>query len=132
MMRAVLADATALYAAADAGDSLHRRAIQDFGKLKSGGRAIIVAYPTLLETQTLVLKRMGIDAAVRWMDYMSDAALLNPTPEDYRQAMAKIRVFAGQDISMFDATVAVVALRLGLEVWTYDHHFDVMRIPVWR
>jgi hypothetical protein len=28
--------------------------------------------------------------------------------------------------------VATLAGRLGLEVWTYDHHFDVMRVAVWR
>lgn len=28
--------------------------------------------------------------------------------------------------------VATLALRLGLEVWTYDHHFDVMSVAVWR
>jgi hypothetical protein len=22
--------------------------------------------------------------------------------------------------------------RLGIEVWTYDHHFDVMHAAVWR
>ncbi|HEX3821003.1 MAG TPA: PIN domain-containing protein [Candidatus Sulfotelmatobacter sp.] len=132
MMRAVLADSVALYATADESDSLHERAMRDFGKLESDDRMVIVAYPTLLETQSLVLRRMGIDAAARWIDYMSDAALVNPTPEDYRQAMGTMRAFSGQDISLFDATVAAVALRLGLKVWTYDHHFDVMRVPVWR
>ena len=132
MKHAVLADAVALYAAADENDSLHERAMQDFSKLENDDREIILVYPTLLETHSLVLRRMGINSAVRWMNYMSDAVLVNPTPEDYRQAIAKIRVFSGQDITLFDATVAVVALRLGLEVWTYDHHFDLMRVPVWR
>jgi predicted nucleic acid-binding protein len=132
MMRAVLADAVALYAAADESDSLHQRAMEDFGKLDDDDRTVLVAYPTLLETQTLVLRRMGVDAAAQWLDYMSDAALVNPTPEDYRQAMEKARAFSGQKISLFDSTVAVLALRLGLAVWTYDHHFDMMRVPIWR
>lgn len=58
--------------------------------------------------------------------------LVNPTPEDYRQAAARIGALAGQCITLFDATVAVLATRLNLEVWTYDHHFDVMRVAVWR
>lgn len=37
-----------------------------------------------------------------------------------------------QAITLFDATLAVLASRLKLEVWTYDHHFDVMRAKVWR
>ncbi len=45
----------------------------------------------------------------------------------YRSELSRIR-----RITLVDATVAALALRLGLEVWTYDHHFDVMRVPVWR
>jgi len=131
-MRAVLADAVALYATADESDSLHERAMEDFARLEKDDRQVLVTHPTLLETHALVLKRMGIAAAYRWMDYMADADLVNPTAEDYRQAIVRIRVFSDQDITLFDATVAAVAARLGLEVWTYDHHFDVMRVPVWR
>ena len=61
-MRAVLADAVALYAAADESDALHERAMQDFGKLDRVDRTVLVAYPTFIETQTLVLRRMGIEA----------------------------------------------------------------------
>jgi predicted nucleic acid-binding protein len=63
---------------------------------------------------------------------MADAALVNPTPEDYRRAVAKIGALADQPITLFDATVAALATRLNLEVWTYNHHFEVLRIPVWR
>jgi predicted nucleic acid-binding protein len=33
---------------------------------------------------------------------------------------------------MFDAITAVVSRRLSMQVWTYDHHFDVVRDEVWR
>jgi hypothetical protein len=33
---------------------------------------------------------------------------------------------------MFDAVAAVVSWRLGLQVWTSDHQFDVVRVEVWR
>jgi predicted nucleic acid-binding protein len=57
---------------------------------------------------------------------------VNPTPEDYRDATKKVRAFTDQKITLFDAAVAVLGDRLGLKVWTYDHHFDVMRAVVWR
>jgi predicted nucleic acid-binding protein len=63
---------------------------------------------------------------------MADAALVNPTQEDYRRAIAKVGALADQPITLFDATVAALAVRLNLEVWTYDHHFDLMRVAVWR
>ena len=37
-----------------------------------------------------------------------------------------------QDISLFDAVTAALSRRLGLPVWTFDQHFDVMRVKRWR
>ena len=51
---------------------------------------------------------------------------------DDAQAAAKLNDLAGQSITLFDATVAVLAERLQMEVWTYDHHFDVMQASVWH
>jgi predicted nucleic acid-binding protein len=59
-------------------------------------------------------------------------ALVNPAPEDYQDALKKLGAFTDQPITLFDATVAVIAERLNVEVWTYDHHFDLMRAAVWR
>jgi len=91
-----------------------------------------VAYPTLLEAYTLVLFRLGESAALNWLEQMKDAALVNPIAEDYRQAVAKVQSLKDQPITLFDALVATLASRLSLEVWTYDHHFDVMRVAIWR
>ena len=63
---------------------------------------------------------------------LAGTALINPDSEDYGRAVITLRNFPDQTITLVDATVATLALRLGLEVWTYDHHFDVMRVPVWR
>jgi len=132
MTRGVLADAGPLYAAADASDAYHQQAREELKTLQSDRVQIVVAYPTLLETHTLVLSRMGTRAALLWLTYMFDAAMVNPTPEDYRQAIAKVQALQDQQISLFDAALATLAGRLELKVWTYDHHFDVMRAPVWR
>jgi predicted nucleic acid-binding protein len=132
MMRAVLADTGPLYAAADESDLHHKRALRELQQLARERREVVVAYPTLLEAYTLVLFRLGKSAAALWLTEISQAALVNPVPEDYRTANSTVRGLAGQPITLFDATVAALAVRLGLEVWTYDHHFDVMRVPVWR
>lgn len=132
MIRAILADTNPLYAAVDEADEHHARATDDLHRLDSEKRLIIVAYPTLLESYALVLIRLGTSAAQEWLTLMSDAALINPEVEDYRQAIAKLQGFPDQKITLFDATLAVLAGRMDLPVWTYDHHFDVMRVPVWR
>ncbi len=132
MMHAVLADTGPLYAAVDPRDAFHEQAVAEIRKLARERRRVVVAYPILLEAHAMVRRRLGRSAASDWLADMVDTALINPTPEDYRQAIARIGAAADQPITLFDATVAVLATRLRLEVWTYDHHFDVMRVPVWR
>ena len=132
MRPAVLADVGPLYAAVDPRDSHHRRAHRELEKLASEKCEILICFPTLLETYSLVLFRLGSEIATGWLAEMTVAALLNPTPDDYREACARVRALADQHITLFNALAATLALRLGVEVWTYDHDFDVMRIPVWR
>jgi predicted nucleic acid-binding protein len=132
MKRAVLADTGPLYAAVDQDDAHHERARQELQRLAHEKREVVVAYSTLLETYTLILFRLGKSTASVWLNDMASAVLINPTPEDYRQAGARIRSLLDQSITLFDATVATLAARLSLPVWTYDHHFDMMRVAVWR
>jgi predicted nucleic acid-binding protein len=132
MRASVLADAGPLYAAVDPEDAHHHRALRELDKLANEKREVLVTFPTLLEAYSLVRTRLGPKIASGWLGEMTDAALLNPAPEDYRQAFAEVQRLADQRISLFDATVAALARRLGVEVWTYDHDFDVMRVPVWR
>ena len=132
MTRAVIADTGPLFAAVDEADEHHRRASDDLERLDAEKQLIVVSYPTLLEAHALVLLRLGATAAQAWLRLMDDAALINPEPEDYRHALAKVRSLPDQKITLFDAVVAALASRLELPVWTYDHHFDVMRVPVWR
>jgi predicted nucleic acid-binding protein len=132
MTYGVLADAGPLYAAVDPEDSHHKRARREMQKLEQEGREIVVAYSTLLESYSLILFRLGKTTAMDWLTDIADASLINPSLDDYRLAAAKLRGFTDQPITLFDAVAAAVATRMRLEVWTYDHHFDVMRIPVWR
>jgi predicted nucleic acid-binding protein len=133
MRQAVIADTGRLYAAVDPDDQYHRRAQRELKRLVRDRHELVIAYPTLLESYTLLLYRLGREVAKAWLDeVLTGAALVNPTPEDYRDAATKVRAFTDQEITLFDAAVAVLASRLGLTVWTYDHHFDVMRAAVWR
>jgi len=132
MRRPLIADTGPLYAAVDPNDQYHWRAQCELKRLREERNELIVAYPTLLEAYTLLLYRIGGETAMRWLRQVrAGAALVNPA-EDYQAAAKKVIAFKDQKITLFDATVAVLAERLGLRVWTYDHHFDVMRVQVWR
>jgi predicted nucleic acid-binding protein len=132
MKRAVLADAGPLYASVDPDDAHHKRAQQELQQLVRNKYEIVVAYPTLMEAYTLVLFRLGNSVASQWLKEVANFSLMNPSPEDYRQAFAKAEMFSDQLITLFDSLAAVMATRMGVRVWTYDHHFDLMRVAVWR
>lgn len=132
MKRTVLADTGPLFAATDPEDAHHKRAQQDLAGFKRDRWEVAVAYPTLLEAYSLILFKLGKQTASRWLSNMAGAVLVNPGPEDYRKAVSKVQSFADQPITLFDGAVAALAERLSLPVWTYDHHFDVMQVGVWR
>jgi len=131
--RAVLADTGPLYAAVDVDDRYHERAQEQLQTLEDQGLSVVLTYPILLEAHTLILYRLGHLSASRWLeDVRAGTALLNPTPQDYRDSTMLVGRFPDQSISLFDAALATLASRLRLPVWTYDHHFDAMRTAVWR
>jgi predicted nucleic acid-binding protein len=132
MTRAVLADSGPLFAIADEGDGHHERALREFELLARDGRDVLVPYPVLLETYTLTLFSLGRRSASDWLSQIMSAAFISPTPEDYRRAATQVLALPDQSVTLVDATVAALASRLGLQVWTYDHHFDAMRVGVWR
>jgi predicted nucleic acid-binding protein len=132
MTAAILADAGPLFAAVDEGDEHHLDARRELQRLERERRSVVIAYPILLEAYSLVLYRLGIAAAHRWISLLAGTSLITPDSEDYGRAVITVRNFPDQRVTLVDATLAALALRHGLEVWTYDHHFDVMRVPVWR
>jgi predicted nucleic acid-binding protein len=132
-VRSVLADTGPLYALVDPDDGLHSRARSEARRIAEQGWTVVVAFPTLTESHSLVLKRLGNAVARRWLDQVTSGVdLVNPRREDYLAACGRLRPFLDQPITLFDAVVAELADRLQFHVWTFDHHFDAMGSAVWR
>jgi predicted nucleic acid-binding protein len=132
-MRSVLADTGPLYALVDHDDGLHRRARREANRLAEAGRTLVVPFPTVCESHSLVMRRLGIETARRWLDeLMSGAGFLNPHRDDYLAAVNRIRAYRDQTITLYDGLLAVLADQLKFPVWTFDHHFDAMGVTVWR
>ncbi|HVC35617.1 MAG TPA: PIN domain-containing protein [Chloroflexota bacterium] len=133
MRQAVVVDTGPLYAAIDRDDQYHVQAQAQIQRLNHQGLTIIILQSTLLEAYSLTLYRLGVKAAHRWLVEISSGALLvNPTTEDYQQAQQILLTFHDQSLSLFDAVLAAVSRRLETPIWSYDHHFDVLRVEVWR
>ena len=133
MSGTVLADTGPLYTALDPSDDHHERAREDIGRLNSERLGVAVAYPTVCECYSLVLYKLGAETARGWLGEVEGGSfLLNPIPDDFGEATGLLRGYRDQRLSMFDAVTAALSRRLGVPVWTYDHHFDVVRVEVWR
>jgi predicted nucleic acid-binding protein len=131
--KAVLADTSPLYSALDPSDDDHDREREDMERLNAEGIGIMVAYTTLCECYSVILYKLGIGAAHGWLREVRDhASLINLTPADFEEAADLVATYQDQALSMFDGVTASLSRRLGLPVWTYDHHFDVVRVEVWR
>lgn len=132
-MRAVLLDTGPLYALVIPSDQYHGRASLEFQHLIREGFSIVVPYPILLEAYTLILRRTTVTVAHSWLEQVSDQSILvNPTDQDYRYAMHRLRLYHDQPLTLFDGVLAVLGERLGLPVWSYDHHLDILGATRWQ
>jgi predicted nucleic acid-binding protein len=132
-MRLVLADTGPLYALADPSDQYHRRAREQVRRLGEEGYLVAVTYPTLSETYSLVLPRLGPEYAHMWLQEILDSAMaINPEPGDYQEAVLQVLKYRDHPITLFDALIAVVAAKMRQPVWTYDRHFDLMHAVRWN
>ena len=132
-MKAILADTTPLYGAIDTSDQFHARAQTEIQRIATEKLIVVVSFPVYIETYSLLLYRLGFEQANRFsQNCLESANLLNPTEEQYLKAIKKVQQFPDQTITIVDALTAILADELNIPVWTYDYHFDVMKISVWR
>ena len=132
-MRSVIADTGPLYALLNASDQYHERAQLELGQIETDKLVILVPYPVYLESYSLVLYRLGFKSAQTFAKELEQGVdFINPLPSEYTAAMQKTARFPDQRITLCDAVTAVLSERLNLPVWTYDYHFDVMQVLVWR
>lgn len=132
-MKGLLADTGPLYALADPDDQFHARAQEELNRLYEEGYRPITSCPTLAEAHNLILRRLGHRVAREWIGELTEGIdLMNPLEEDYREAIHVLERYPDQDITLCDGVLAVLSSQFELPVWTYDHHFDVMRTEVWR
>ncbi|MDY6807351.1 MAG: PIN domain-containing protein [Cyanobacteriota bacterium] len=132
-MRAIIADTGPLYAAIDPDDQYHQRARADLKQIETDNLEVIIAYPVFLEAYSLVLYRLGNQNASAFVKQIVESVdLINPDPQNYLEAMKLVARFSDQKITLFDGITAILANGLGVYVWTYDYHFDLMSVSVWR
>jgi predicted nucleic acid-binding protein len=132
-MRAVVADTGPLYALIDRHDQYHERAQREYRRLKRRRMQLVVIHPVILETYKLLSRHIGLSVAHTWLEELTRlAVLVNPSLDDYDEAVALVRRYGDQTLSLEDTLIAVIGKRLILPIWTFDHHFDILGVDVWR
>ena len=132
-MRALIADTGPLYAAIDVDDQYHQRSQAELQLIEVENLIIVVPFPVYLETYNLLLYRLGTQQAISFAKQCRESVqFLNPSQQQYLAAQEKAARFPDRRITLCDAVTAILADEMNLPVWTYDYHFDLMQVQVWR
>jgi predicted nucleic acid-binding protein len=135
-VKRLLMDTNALYALVSARDSNHNQAGRFFTRwVNDNGRAIILD-TVFGETMTLIKTRLGAPMAVEVGRKLRQPALyewLALSSEDETNTWETFQRYADKEWSYVDCGLFVTARRLGLPIFSFDHHFDQMpsiqRVP---
>lgn len=131
-MKGVLLDTGPVYGLLDPRDQYHAEARALFGRFQAEAVPVRLAYPALLETHRLMLSRGDVPRAHgRILAVKGRSPVSYPVAADGDAAYATLKRFGDQRISLTDATIAAMAVRLGLQVATFDRrHFGLMGAEV--
>lgn len=132
MTTQVLADSTPLYAATDTDDQYHTESRLSLELMAESGNVVVVPSFVVIEAYSLIVQRLGSFRALRWLNEIDDYTVgMHATPEDFDVAAEILRFYSDQALTMVDAMLFVMSERTGWPIWTYDHHFNIMRANRW-
>ncbi len=117
---AVLLDASAILAAADAADLNHAAARAWFERVDE---PLLIGALTLATVDHLLQRELGLPATLAVLDAVTSGAIrvVAPTPEDVARAAALLSAFAEARPSLSDALLVAAAERLGVRrIATFD------------
>ena len=101
MIGIVLADAGPLYAVKDPDDTHHSRSQWDTARLQAQNLKVVVPYPILLESYSLVMRKLGNRQAHALLAQVTSTSFVeNATAEDYQDASVTILQYRDQDLEL--------------------------------
>jgi predicted nucleic acid-binding protein len=125
-MTVAVADASALYAAADAADPDHGACL---GELQRSDLRVVIPTLVVAEVSYLLGSRLGPGADATFMRTMATQDLEAPSSEDYARIAELAETYADFPLGGVDASVIALAERLDAQVvLTLDRrHFATVR-----
>ncbi len=117
----------------DPGDERRDRAREELRRIGEESLTVAVPYPVLLEPYTLVMRKLGLHQARGFLAELEEKYPFVPaTRGDHASAADTVRRYPDQDITLVDAVICSMGLRLAAPVWIHDRHLDIVGAPVWR
>ena len=130
MATPVFVDTGAHYALADANDPDHEEAVRLLQQISRQRYALVASNFVISEVYTLLLKRLGWERAIRYVEELRAGAtqVLRISAEDESRAWEILRQYQDQDFSYVDATSFAMMERLDIETFfAFDAHFSIFR-----
>jgi len=124
--KVIFVDTGALFAAANAKDKDHQKAKDFLTKLAEEKVILFVTNFIIAETYTLMLRKIGRDEAVEYVEKLRNTAEIERvSEEDENKAWQIILRYQDKDFSYVDATSFAVMERLGIrDAFSFDEHFE--------
>lgn len=122
-----IVDSAALYATVDADDDDHERCLD---VLQNRGYEFVIPALVVAEVTYLAGRRLGALTEARFLRSLSSADVEAPAPEDWPLIAALVEKYSDFPLGGTDASVAVLAERLGTDlIVTLDRrHFAAIRM----
>jgi predicted nucleic acid-binding protein len=122
----IFVDTGALFAVANAKDTDHQKARDFLSELAEEKVILLVTNFIIAEIYTLMLRKIGRDAAIDHLEKLRNTAEIERVSEaDERVAWQIILRYRDKGFSYVDATSFAVMERLGIsDAFSFDGHFE--------
>ncbi|MGE5604457.1 MAG: type II toxin-antitoxin system VapC family toxin [Bacteroidota bacterium] len=117
-------------------DNHHQNSVKLMEELMSEGSLLSTSELVISETYTLLMREVGAAAALKFMELLqlqieegfTKIYWINwPVMEESRRILQK---YIDHQLSFADAASAALVIKYGIPaIATYDHHFQMMRLP---
>lgn len=128
-MKRLFVDTAGWMAMADSRDPLHRKSVQCRDQWLEDGAILVTSDYVIDETLTLLRMRIGLGAAKKWWQMVSDSPRCKKewiTPDHLGKAVQWFFQWQDQSFSLTDCTSFIVMRELGIEdALTADNHFSI-------
>jgi len=122
----IFVDTSAHFALANVRDVDHKAAERFLHELATKRVTMVVTNFIIAETYTLMLRKVGRDRAIEYIESLCEASeVVRVSEDDEKKAWEIILRYKDKDFSYVDATSFAVMERIGMrESFTFDRHFE--------